>query len=85
MNEWVVSIACSEIPDSENAWALSYVLAHKKQIAIVVDPDAPDIELTALHELLHGLLTYLRQADSELVEETTVVILSEQIKREMRK
>ncbi len=79
MEDWHISIACLEIPEEEKAWALSYVEPTTKEIGIVVDPDAPDIEKTVAHELTHGILTFVRAANSELVEENAVRVLSEQM------
>jgi hypothetical protein len=48
-----------------------------REIGAVIDPDAPDLELTVLHELAHAVLSYVRAADSELVEENAVRTISE--------
>lgn len=80
MSDWRVVIVCTDIPDSENAWALSFVEAHRKEMAVAIDPDSPNMELTVIHELSHGLFTYLREADSELVEENFAVLFSELLK-----
>jgi hypothetical protein len=79
IQDWKIQMVCADIPDSENAWALSYVEPATREIGAVIDPDAPDLELTVLHELAHAVLSYVRAADSELVEENAVRTLSEQM------
>lgn len=79
LGDWNVAVSCHLIPDSENAWAISHVAVEHREIAVVIDPRAPDIELTVLHELLHAVMSEVRQADSELTEEQAVRALSEAI------
>jgi hypothetical protein len=79
LEDWHLTMVCAETPPEENAWALSYVEPATREMGAVIDPRAPDIELTVAHELSHALLSFVRAADSELVEENAVRTLSEQM------
>lgn len=77
MDDWRVAIECLTIPEERNAWALSQIVVALREIAIVVDPATPDIEMAVLHELLHGIATEIRAGNSDLLEEQFVRTLTE--------
>lgn len=77
LQDWMVYVACADIPESHGAWAESVVRSVRREMFTTVDPDAPDLELTVAHELTHAILTSVRDADSELVEEWWARTLSE--------
>lgn len=81
LRDWEVEVSCAEIPDWQEAAALSYPDPWRKEVKIIIDPRAHESELLVAHELVHAVLSQVLESKSEVVEENVVVKLSELLVR----
>lgn len=76
MQDWEVKLFCIEIPDEQKAWAFSIPDTDRKKIDIVIDPRGPDFGMALLHEILHGFIQEVSDANSDLINEQSVRTLA---------
>lgn len=77
LRDWTVGYFCRPDPDlGDEAEGTTSVYQEERVVAIYIHPAAPDQEEVAAHELVHVLLGFVREADSDLVEEQAVRTLT---------
>lgn len=77
LRDWSVGYYCTPDPELGDTADGSNLLFSEERIAVVhIHPKASDPEETVAHELAHIWLAYVREADSELVEEQAVRIFT---------
>lgn len=77
LRDWSIGYFCAPDPElGDTADGSASLFAEERIAAIYIHPDAKDPEEVAAHELAHIWLSYVREADSELVEEQAVRIFT---------
>lgn len=77
LRDWTIGYYCSPDPElGDDAEGTTSMVLEERAAVIRVHPSAPDPEEIAAHELAHVWMTYIREADSELVEEQAVRIFT---------
>lgn len=77
LRDWTIGYHCAPDPEfGDDAEGTTSLFAEERIAAIYIHPKADDPEEVAAHELAHIWLAYVRQADSELVEEQAVRIFT---------
>lgn len=80
LRDWTIVYSCEKrhVTDSDGMITLgeTYPYTSERRAEIWISPAAPDQAEIVLHELLHLVITFAREADSELVEEQQVRTLT---------
>lgn len=77
LRDWTIGYFCAPDPElGDTADGSASLFAEERIAAIYIHPNAEDPEEIAAHELAHIWLSYVREADSELVEEQAVRIFT---------
>lgn len=77
LRDWTVGYFCAPDPEyGDDAEGTTALFAEERIAAIYIHPNADDPEEVSAHELAHLWFGYVREADSDLVEEQAVRIFT---------
>lgn len=79
LRDWKISYSCERrkpTSDGEIVLGETELDASERSASVWISPDASNAEAIVVHELLHVVIAQTREADSELVEEQAVRMLT---------
>ena len=80
LRDWTIVVFCEADPDlKDTAEGTNEMVMEERTALIRIHPKAPDMAEVALHEMLHIWIQFVRQADSDVVDEQVVRILTRRL------